>query len=174
MKWRKTMNSEEYIKKAATFRLPSADNKDYLYLGFMEELGELSGKLSKRIRDTNFDITLFEKEVGDVLWFLANIIDFKTKNGEIQTPFAIDLFQKFKPYSNDIPDYDVVVGIARLFDSWINTDCNFGYLQSILHYLDTLRNRHSNKSFQEIAEQNIAKLEDRKSRNAIKGNGDER
>ena len=167
------MNSREYIEKASTFRLPSADNKDYLYLGFMEELGELSGKLSKRIRDTNFDITLFEKEVGDVLWFLANIIDFKAKNGEIQEPFKVDFFQKFEPYRECIPDYSFVIETVRLFDCWLVTR-SFHYLSFILRYLDTLRGRYTTKTLQEIAEQNIAKLEDRRNRNAIKGNGDER
>ena len=167
------MYSKEYIKKASTFRLPSADNEDYLYLGFVEELGELSGKLSKRIRDTNFDITLFEKEVGDVLWFLANIIDFKAKNGEIQAPFELDFFQKFEPCAEDIPDYTLVIETVRLFDVWLIT-CDFYYLSMIISYLDTLRGRYSTKTLQEIAEQNIAKLEDRRNRNAIKGNGDER
>lgn len=168
------MNSKEYIEKASTFRLPSADNKDYLYLGFMEELGELSGKLSKRIRDTNFDITLFEKEVGDVLWFLANIIDFQVKSEERQELPDINFFQKFKPISKTFPDYLLVVKIAKLFDSWLISDWSSTYPLLILSSLDTLRGRYSTKTLQEIAEQNIAKLEDRRNRNAIKGNGDER
>jgi len=168
------MNSEEYIKKAATFRLPSSDNKDYLYLGFMEELGELSGKLSKRIRDTNFDITLFEKEVGDVLWFLANIIDYKAKHFDYSVSSSVNFFQEFKPMSKAIPDYELIIAIACLFKSWVDLNTSFVYLFSILHNLDTLRSRYSTKTLQEIAEQNIAKLEDRKSRNVIKGNGDER
>lgn len=53
---------------------------DYVYpvMGLTEEAGEVAGKFAKIIRDKNGDITAkdkaeIEKELGDVMWMVAEI-----------------------------------------------------------------------------------------------------
>lgn len=44
----------------------------YTALGLVGEAGEYSEKVKKLIRDGEFDRHLAAKELGDVLWYLAN------------------------------------------------------------------------------------------------------
>ncbi len=53
-------------------------NFTYPALGLVEEAGEVAGKYAKAIRDCNGDIDaerreLIKKELGDVLWFVAEL-----------------------------------------------------------------------------------------------------
>ena len=70
------MTFEEYQKQAVSFRTESANNEEYLTLGLIEEVGEAAGKLAKRRRDGVWDEKAFIKELGDILWFVANLADF--------------------------------------------------------------------------------------------------
>ena len=52
----------------------------YLVLGLVSEAGEVAGVFKKCIRDENYTVTpevleKFEKEIGDVFWYLARLID---------------------------------------------------------------------------------------------------
>lgn len=78
------MNFEEYQKQSRkTAVYPDlGDNLPYLALGIADEAGEVAGKVKKFIRDHNMksiqDLTLEQKqdlvkEVGDVLWYIAQI-----------------------------------------------------------------------------------------------------
>lgn len=81
------MNFNEYQKKAhETADYPSgtigkdAHAVDYLYpaFGLAEEAGEVSGKFAKAVRDNSGVIdherkTAIIKELGDVLWFVAEL-----------------------------------------------------------------------------------------------------
>lgn len=74
------MDFDEYqIKARKTALYPNAGN-NFVYptLGLCGETGEVAEKIKKIIRDKNFVIDqetqeLLEKELGDVLWYLANI-----------------------------------------------------------------------------------------------------
>lgn len=83
------MTNEEYQKKATTFA-EYGENPMYAYLGLAEEAGEVAGKVAKFIRhnhglapSAHFNYSLKDqkekfkedltKELGDVLWFVAEI-----------------------------------------------------------------------------------------------------
>lgn len=73
------MNFNEYQKKAASFRLPSADFI-YAVLNLPAEAGEVAGKVAKNFRDANGELDAHTsneivKELGDVLWHIAAIAD---------------------------------------------------------------------------------------------------
>lgn len=80
------LSFNDYQKKAhETADYPSGEiggavKVDYLYpvMGLSEEAGEVAGKFAKAVRDSNGFIsperkTEIEKELGDVLWFLAEV-----------------------------------------------------------------------------------------------------
>ncbi len=78
------MNFNEYqIKSRKTAGYPNiGDNLPYLALGVADEAGEVAGKVKKFIRDSGFtsikDLTdeqkeMTVKELGDVLWYIAQI-----------------------------------------------------------------------------------------------------
>jgi NTP pyrophosphatase (non-canonical NTP hydrolase) len=75
------MTFEEYQKEAQkTAKYPKIDGKGYLYpvLGLAGESGEVLEKIKKVFRDKGGQIsdqTKFEiiRELGDVLWYLAQI-----------------------------------------------------------------------------------------------------
>lgn len=67
------MNLNEYQELAVEMKLPSAD-MDYLLLGLVGEVGEFYSPIAKAIRDdTEIDNEQLEKELGDILWFIATI-----------------------------------------------------------------------------------------------------
>ena len=112
------MDFNEYQNKAKQFAIYKFQDKvTYPALGLASEAGEVCGKIKKVMRDTDGILNLkykydrvleIKSELGDVLWYIANI--------------AEDL---------DIP-------------------------------------------LQDIAEENIGKLQDRKNRDKIQGSGDNR
>lgn len=76
-----------YQYKAREFALDSAYDPNYLFPGLAAEAGEVCGKYAKLIRDvdqkslsSNRENVIFinniEKELGDVLWFVALIGDY--------------------------------------------------------------------------------------------------
>ena len=75
------MTAETFQIKAHEFAdYLGAEEKDFRYpvMGLAEEAGEVSGKFAKAIRDDNGVITkerreAIKKELGDVLWFVAEI-----------------------------------------------------------------------------------------------------
>lgn len=81
------MNFDEYQREAKTFAIYPVDmNIIYPSLGLCGESGEVAEKVKKWIRDDGFIKTMMtnqprmaprtyeiEKELGDVLWYLANL-----------------------------------------------------------------------------------------------------
>jgi NTP pyrophosphatase (non-canonical NTP hydrolase) len=73
----KTLN--DYQEKAWSYALPSAQTFSYLFPGIAAEVGELCGVQAKYVRDRtcSTDHWMWEKdlqkELGDVLWFVAGI-----------------------------------------------------------------------------------------------------
>ncbi len=74
------MTFQEYQEEARkTAIYPNKDN-NYIYpvLGLVGEAGEIAEKIKKVIRDDNYEITdekreELTKELGDVLWYIANL-----------------------------------------------------------------------------------------------------
>jgi NTP pyrophosphatase (non-canonical NTP hydrolase) len=74
------MTFNEYQKKSRKTALYPNKGKNFIYptLGLADESGEVSGKIKKAIRDDGGKITKerkedLKKELGDVLWYLAQI-----------------------------------------------------------------------------------------------------
>lgn len=50
---------------------PPEKGLEYTALGLASEAGEFAGKVSKAIRDNNYDTDAMIAELGDVLWYVA-------------------------------------------------------------------------------------------------------
>ena len=165
------MTFEEYQKEAVSFRTDTANNEEYLTLGLIAEVGEAAGKLAKRERDGVWDEKAFIKELGDILWFIANLADYYDKNNDWdlsvelkdcfkQDPFVVLLNNTYQMIK--IADYAVgVVEFGRdFFVNLIGVICDLAYCYGY--------------TLEQVAEINLAKLRDRQARGVIKDNGDER
>ena len=68
------MNFKEYQTKAVSFAVYPATHKVlYPTLGLCGEAGEVAEKVKKQVRDGVFNRHEVAKELGDVLWYLANL-----------------------------------------------------------------------------------------------------
>ena len=64
----------EYQNKAVSFAIYPATHKVlYPTLGLCGEAGEVADKVKKQVRDGVFNRHEVAKELGDVLWYLANL-----------------------------------------------------------------------------------------------------
>jgi len=52
---------------------PKETAREYLVLGLCSEAGEVAGKVKKQLRDGNVSVNDILSEVGDVLWYAAEI-----------------------------------------------------------------------------------------------------
>lgn len=70
------MKFDNYQEKTAeTAIYPEDQALEYLALGLNGESGEVAEKVKKHIRDGKELDEDFAKELGDVLWYLARLID---------------------------------------------------------------------------------------------------
>lgn len=69
------MKMFSYQNQATQFRLESASSLEYLALGLCGESGEVAEHIKKFIRDGKLDKAAVTKELGDVLWYIANLCD---------------------------------------------------------------------------------------------------
>lgn len=65
----------EYQEAATKTKLDAANNLSYLALGLCGEAGEVAEHIKKSIRDGTLDKDKVALELGDVLWYLANLSD---------------------------------------------------------------------------------------------------
>lgn len=163
------MTFEEYQKEAVKFRTETANNEEYLTLGLIEEVGEAAGKLAKRRRDGVFDEKAFVKELGDILWFVANLADYYDKNDG--TNYLKQLKDSFdgKTHSKLTEMEDMVSAVSWASDVMEGWD----YLSNLVFDIGCLADRYG-YTLEHVAEINLAKLRDRAARGQIHGNGDER
>lgn len=70
------MTFNEYIRFTRTTAIyPAERTMEYLLLGLASEVGELMGVCKKEIRDDQLMPEEFEKELGDIFWYLARLLD---------------------------------------------------------------------------------------------------
>lgn len=74
------MEFNEYQKQARTTAIYAGAGKNFIYptLGLVGEAGEVAEKIKKVIRDGDGTVdnekrAELEKELGDVLWYIANL-----------------------------------------------------------------------------------------------------
>lgn len=164
------MTFEEYQNEAVKFRCETANSTTYLTLGLIEEVGEAAGKLAKHYRDNVFDEKAFVKELGDILWFVANLADYY-KSDCIQQACKLNFKQVENTYYQDINDIKTLaVFTSRLAADSAKDPVNFACVISCLVVIA----KSFDYTIEQVAEINLAKLRDRAARGVIKGNGDER
>ena len=165
------MTFEEYQKEAVSFRTETANNEEYLTLGLIAEVGEAAGKLAKRRRDGVFDKQAFVKELGDILWFVANLADYYDKYHD--TNLSADLKECFKQelFAVLLNNTYQMIKIADYAVGAVKYGCNF-FIELIRIVCDLAY--CYGYTLEQVAEINIAKLRDRAARGVIQGNGDER
>lgn len=167
------MTFEEYQKEAVKFRTETANNEEYLTLGLIAEVGEVADKLAKRRRDGVFDEKAFIKELGDVLWFVANLADYWDKKYG-----GLLILTALKNSFVDIYECDYAFKHTHALAYWASAvvygerDADEG-LCEIVYNLATLAELNG-YDIEQVAEINLAKLRDRQARGVIQGNGDER
>ena len=124
------MTFEEYQKEAVKFRTESANNEEYLTLGLIEEVGEAAGKLAKRRRDGVFDEKAFIKELGDILWFVANLADYYDRIND--TSFTLGLKNCFERRAADInfPEWAIMRIACYGGDTVSERDITFRFIVS--------------------------------------------
>nr|DAP02146.1 MAG TPA: NTP-PPase-like protein [Caudoviricetes sp.] len=164
------MTFEEYQKEAVSYRVGTADNEEYLTLGLIEEVGEAAGKLAKRRRDGVWDEKAFIKELGDILWFVANLLDYRKNEGATQRLKECFLWPFFDTASPTKHLTFLAVQATHLANSPRFYSDSF---EHTLRWLCFLVNDFD-YTLEQVAEINLAKLHDRAARGQIQGNGDER
>lgn len=164
------MTYEEYQKEAVLYRVGTADNEEYLTLGLIEEVGEAAGKLAKRTRDNVFDEKAFIKELGDILWFVANLADYYKSDyiQQVCERHFVKLENDYYQSSDDIKS--LAVFASRLAANSTKDPVNFACVIECLVVIAT----SFDYTIEQVAEINLAKLRDRAARGKIQGNGDER
>ena len=166
------MTFEEYQRQAESFKTPSSNNLEYLTLGLVGELGEAAGKLAKKIRDDKFDKEAFAQELGDILWFLANL----TQRGSGIT------WKSIMSVGGTREDDYVDKKMPEIFMTFAQKITNIASLAKYLYWFNYQNALYGlarvaaeyGYTLEQLAELNIAKLSSRKARGVIKGNGDER
>ena len=165
------MTFDDFKKMAVSFRTDSANNEEYLTLGLIAEVGEAAGKLAKRKRDGVFDDKAFIKELGDILWFVANLADFYDCQSD-DDRISLMLKDCFKEDS-DADRFDE--SIMRTLSFWVALvlDGEDWHFSDIVFEIGSFAEKYG-YTLEQVAEINIAKLRDRAARGVIKGDGDER
>ena len=70
------MDFNQYQEKTSeTAKYPQDTPLQYLALGITGEAGEIAEKIKKKERDGNLDKEELSKEIGDVIWYLAQLAD---------------------------------------------------------------------------------------------------
>ena len=165
------MTFEEYQKEAVSFRTDTANNEEYLTLGLIAEVGEAAGKLAKRRRDGVWDEKAFIKELGDILWFVANLADCYDRDYDTSySAFLKDIF-KIDVDGDNFED-STMKNIGYYVALTVSNHDNY-YFDDIIAETGNLAGRYG-YTLEQVAEINIAKLRDRQARGVIKGDGDER
>ena len=144
------MTFDEYQELAFKTCTQSSYCDEYLDLGYLAEVGELAGKLAKRVRGDVINDMQIMNEIGDIAWFIA----IKARlHGEQIT--LMPLVQCF---------HDTVFNLLHPSNNSFNLKMSI--LKNVCYKLGF--------SFWECLQLNIDKLESRRIRGEIMGSGDNR
>lgn len=183
------INLQKYQESARTTAIyPNIGNNPlYPMLGLIGETGELSEKLKKIIRDNGGKVTVDKLqmiigEMGDVMWYIANLCcEFGIVLGDIDDDnifrihtnpnlVILTLTPSIAGLSRIVEEVETYKGglVKKMNSSAVLADCTNMiknlYRLGMIYGLD----------FNRVLELNLAKLFDRKSRDVLKGDGDNR
>lgn len=171
------MKIKDYAVKCRTFvtKTDGDSLRQYLQLGIIEEIGEVSGKIAKVIRArgaadfTHEEKEAIVKELGDVCWFVVmscnqlEIIDWYIENNN-----GFDTGNCFR--TADYPELLRVLSIvAEQKNNYVNVASCYHALTIVYEIAKRL-----GYTLDEVMEKNIEKLTDRQARGVICGDGDNR
>ena len=166
------MRFATYQGMAETTCEPHCYNTDYFQIGIVEEAGEFCGKI-KRVfrRDITIDESgiLIATELGDALWNIALLAKIRQTNVEC-LGLNKHLVYPYRPLlSHIIPIALQISTEANLF----RIASTRSQLEPLLRQMEKLANAIG-YSMHHIAIINRGKLDDRKERGQIQGEGDDR
>ncbi len=155
------MTFADYQEQAAQFAVyPKDREREYLALGLISEVGELAGKLKKEIRD-GVDLTeAILDEISDVMWYVSQLC----RRHEIEESLDPDIRHMIHK------DSDSEVALDAMFHACMLREADIHEILCCMQWLCEGRNT----TLEAVCERNIAKLQDRKNRDVIKGSGDDR
>lgn len=156
----KSIKIADYQKLAMRTCLPSCKNKAYALYGFKAEIGEVFGKVAKKIRGDEITKRDFVEELGDCFWFCALACELEKLKFE-------NVFKYAKEQNLD----DVYMDLDFAFDTK-DSEISLmpeGYIEAVKAFCKKLNIKPS-----DCMRANIRKLTNRYNRNVIKGNGDNR
>ena len=162
------MTIKEYWREAVSFRTHEANCYQYLHLGLLEEIGEVSGKLAKAYRDKVFFEKDFIKELGDVFWFLINIADYYCCEIE-----DCELNSWTKTTYDTMGNVFYLCKLAQKLQDTLDDTAMKRLVVDSIKAVNKIARAYGH-SLDDVARLNLEKLRDRKARNCINGNGDNR
>ena len=148
-----TKEIQEYQRQAMTTCTPECFSNDYLHYGLIAEIGELAGKVAKKIRGDKITDDEIKGEIGDIAWFI--VVQSRYDGHRISSANECSAF----PFDPDVIDRLLMLaaGYAPGSRMWVLFEALcFGY-------------RFDAK---EVLRFNIEKLASRQKRGKIRGNGD--
>jgi hypothetical protein len=190
------MDLATYQKQSRTVAIYlEQENSRMIYpaMGLIGECGEVADKVKKLIRDDNGQMTqdrkaAVAKELGDVMWYCANVCCDTNNNLSISYGMrGHGISQQIR----QLPLFRIVIclhknasKIANMLDKWyyedncdINqshryTDISF-YLSFVVACVEEIA-KHCDCTLEEVYSANIKNLLGRKNRGTLKGDGDDR
>lgn len=179
--------SEYAIWTRTLAQYPQSHSITYPAIGVMNEVGEFMGKVKKQIRgDRLMTANELLDELCDVLWYVARTMD------DAELPLADDIQYESSAEAKELmvnPDFIVVQGLimmqfagdlAALMETtgmqFVALHDNAKLFQICLGILTSLllASEALGSSLDDLIKRNVAKLEDRKARGVVKGDGDNR
>jgi hypothetical protein len=159
---------KEYQYHAALTAVYPPDNeREYLALGLLAEVGELAGVLAKHYRGDGGDLReKVLKEAGDVAWFVAQICRCT------HTPFCDPHTHLRYDALTDLP-INAMREATALAAALLDGAPVQKHSQALLIWLRLLVIRFD-LTMDEVMQANLRKLADRQARGVLMGNGDER
>lgn len=183
------MNLKTYYEKAISTAIYPNQGKNVKYplFGLIGEIGELAEQIKKQYRDDDGKITDERKnkikfELGDIIWYVANTCR------EFQIDFSqLDKADDLTRYMTPNEPLGILADMSQCFIELtaIDAPCENSPTKSVFRnaaigsleilFLDIGKMCELyDLDINDIMKSNIEKLLDRKDRNVIKGEGDER
>ena len=166
------MELSEYQQRAVATALPTALSYDYLIPGLVAEVGEVFGKVAKAVRDEWPRERLQEElkaELGDVCWFyvlLSHVANLDPEEAKAypESLTSKEVLQDLLALTARIHELSALADPNEIsWHCWL-LELFPGYIARVAMVYEI--------DIQEILEYNINKLESRKARGKLKGNGD--